>query len=113
VYASQAITGVTAGDALMSSELGSAGVVTTKALACGIRAQADSRNPGDMAQYVTGGVHPPNLPDRGGYLIGYLIARDLAKKYTLPQIGKLGLAELEPQFRSRLDRLCSAGSLDA
>ncbi|HEY6233869.1 MAG TPA: DUF2268 domain-containing putative Zn-dependent protease, partial [Candidatus Elarobacter sp.] len=111
VYASQAITGDSNADALMSSDLGHADVATTKALACGIRALADSRVPGDMAQYITGGVHPPNLPDRGGYLIGYLIARDLAKTYTLPRLGKLGLAELEPQFRARLDRICTAGSL--
>ena len=113
VYASQVITGASTDDALMSAEYHSPSVATTKALACGIRDRADSRNPADFETYLTGGVHPPNLPDRGAYYIGYLIVHDLGKRYTLSQMAKLSIAAAEPQVRSRLDQLCTTGTLAA
>jgi hypothetical protein len=40
-----------------------------------------------MRAYLDAGVHQSNLPAMGGYLIGYLIAKDLAKTYSLVRAG--------------------------
>lgn len=80
-----------------------------KALACGIRAKWDSHDGDDMENYLNAGQHPPNLPARGGYLIGYLVAQNVAKTRSLSQIGKLDGDELERRMRSGVDALCKNG----
>jgi hypothetical protein len=110
-YASQMLTpGSTKIDAL-GADLAGAGPDTLKALACGVRAQADSRDVGDISAYIVGGKHPPNLPTRGGYLVGYAIAADAGRTYTVAQIGKLGGADLEKLVKTGVATLCEKGAL--
>jgi hypothetical protein len=61
---------------------------------------------GDMGMFLDAGVHPPNFPSRGGYLIGYLVAKELGKAYSLAQIGKLTGAQAEDSIRIKVDALC-------
>jgi hypothetical protein len=108
-YASQALTpGSTATQAL-SSELAGADATTVAALACGIQAKWSSNESADMRAYLDAGVHPPDLPPMGGYLIGYLVAQDFAKTRSLADIGTLGGAERERVVRAGVARLCSSG----
>lgn len=106
-YASQVLTpGATEAQALMSPALSNADPGTVSALACAIAAKWDSQEGGDMGMFLDAGKHPPNLPPRGGYLVGYLVASDLGKTYSLAQIGKLTGAELDALIRPRVQALC-------
>ncbi|MFY9631399.1 MAG: hypothetical protein WAJ94_07285 [Candidatus Cybelea sp.] len=106
-YASQVLTpGATEAEALMSPALSNTDPTTVSALACAISAKWDSQEGGDMELFLDGGKHPANLPPRGGYLIGYLVASDLGKTYSLAQTGKLTGVELEGLIRPRVQALC-------
>jgi hypothetical protein len=109
-YASQAlIPGSTASQAL-NPELAQTDAATIKVLACGIEAKWDSHDGDDMRAYLDAGVHQSNLPAMGGYLIGYLIAKDLAETYSLADIAKLGGIELERLVRAGARGLCAPGT---
>lgn len=108
-YASQVLTPNATESAALGNELAVAGTDATKELACGILAKWNSHDGGDMAAYVDAGSHPPSLPARGGYLIGYLVARDLAKTRSLSQIGKLDGDDLERHMRDGVGALCKSG----
>lgn len=110
-YASQVLTpGATMTDALDSS-LASANAAQIEALACGIKGKWSSRDADDMAAYLDAGSHPPALPPRGGYLIGYLVARDLARTHTVAELGKYDLSTLEPIAQAAVVKLCANGTL--
>lgn len=110
-YASQVLTpGATATDALMG-DLAAAPSETVKALACGIQAKWSSDDRDDINAYIDAGQHPPNLPARGGYLIGYLVATDMGKTHSLAEIGKIDVTSLEAPMRSDVAKLCSTGAI--
>ena len=90
----------------MSAELSNVDSRTVRALACAISSKWDSRDGGDMGMFLDAGVHPPNFPSRGGYLIGYWVAKELGKAYSLAQIGKLTGAQAEDSIRIKVDALC-------
>ncbi len=109
VYASRVIADVSLARAAGMGEDEAADSDARRALACGIRDAAESREEHDFDLYLTGGVHPPGLPDRGGYLVGALIAQDVARAMPLERLGKLTVDKLRPQFFARLARLCASG----
>jgi Predicted Zn-dependent protease (DUF2268) len=106
-YASLVLTpGSTEAQAL-SPELAQATAATIGALACGIESKWDSHDGDDLRAYLDAGEHPPNLPPMGGYLIGYLIAQDLAKTYSLAEIGQLAGTQRARLVNASVRRLCS------
>ncbi len=110
-YASQVLTPGASESAALGSELSNASTDVTKALACGIEAKWNSRDGGDFGAYLDAGKHPPNLPARGGYLVGYLVARDMANTHSLSEIGKLDGDDLERRMRDAVGTLCKSGAL--
>ena len=47
------------------------------------------KNESTYARYFEGGEQPEGYPPRAGYYVGLLIAQDLSKRYTLPQLAQL------------------------
>jgi hypothetical protein len=106
-YASQRLTASATKAQALSPELAQANDATIAALACSIESKWDSHDGDDMRAYLDASDHPPNLPPMGGYLIGYLIAQDLAKTHSLAEIGQLAGTQREQLVRAGAQRLCS------
>ncbi len=80
-----------------------------KQLACDLLDDWDSHNPSIMATYLQAGVGERSLPARGGYLIGYLVAHQLANDnpYSISQIGKLPFDRVEPRMHDDVRKICA------
>lgn len=111
-YVSQQLNpGTTDVTALFSKKLATLPVAQTQALGCLIEQRFDSRS-ADVADLLfDGSNHPPALPSRGGYLIGYLIAKDLGASHSLADLADMSGSSLEGAVRSRVRTLCTKGSL--
>ena len=107
-YASQILTPGSVAAQALNPELASANAATIKDLACGIEQKWNSHDDGDMAFYLDAGMKTPGVPAMGGYLVGYLVAKDIAKTHSLADIGKLVDPERERLVRAGVHRLCIA-----
>jgi hypothetical protein len=95
----------------LSGALAQATPATVQTLACGIAQQWTSRDDNVFSSYLDAGQSPQGLPPMGGYLVGYLVAKDLSKTYTVADLGKMNLPQVEALMRPRVDRLCRVGAL--
>jgi hypothetical protein len=111
-YASQQlVAGVTEAQALMSDALADTNERATRKLACSIEASEKSESDTVLASFLREGFHRDGLPARGSYLIGYLIAKDLAKRLSLSEMAAISSGEIRSLFDKRLGALCSRGRL--
>lgn len=102
--------GTTEATALFSQRLASLPVQDRKLLACFVEQHFDSRSGADATLLFDGGKHPPGLPARGGYLIGYLVAKQLSAKMSLSQLADLQGDTLESALRAGVHALCETGA---
>jgi hypothetical protein len=111
-YVSQQLNpGTSEATALFSKKLATLPVDQTQQLACFVQQHFDSRSANDAALLFDGDQHPPGLPPRGGYLVGYLVAQDLGTTHSLADLADMSGSALEDAARSRVDALCEKGSL--
>jgi hypothetical protein len=111
-YVSQHLNpGTSAATALFSKKLATLPAAQTQQLACLVEARFDSHSASDAAMFFDGDQHPPGLPTRGGYLIGYLISKDLGASNSLAQLADMSGTTLEDAMRTRVHTLCVKGSL--
>jgi hypothetical protein len=103
--------GTSEATALFSEKLATLPAAQTQQLACLVEARFDSHAASDATLLFDGGRHPPGLPPRGGYLIGYLIAKDLGTSNSLAQLADMSGPQLEDAMRTRVHTLCEKGSL--
>jgi len=112
-YASQhLVRGATMNDAL-GPDLAGATPATIKALACNIQSNWGSHSERATRDLLDTSAHPPRLPPLGGYLIGYLAARDFAATHTLAQLGSAKTGEAEAALKTTIDHLCSGSTTTA
>ncbi|HEX8806207.1 MAG TPA: hypothetical protein VF741_04620 [Candidatus Aquilonibacter sp.] len=105
-YASQQLTpGATIAQALGAS-LAATTPADRKALACYVQAHWDSRAGKDIDAMIDFSQHPPGLPPRGGYLIGYAAAQDMSGTSTVAQLGSAPMGEAEAALRTTVNGLC-------
>jgi hypothetical protein len=108
-YVSQALNpGTTAGQALFSSELADLSAQDRRRLACLIQSDLLSTEARESALFFDGGVHPAGLPARGGYYIGYLVAKRLGSRLSLAQLAQLSGDELQADVTEGVRTVCSA-----
>ena len=111
-YVSQQLNaGTSKATALFSKKLANLAVDQTQQLACLVQQRFDSRSASDASLLFDGSQHPPDLPARGGYLIGYVIAKDLGTTHTLAELADMSGGTLEDALRSRVQTLCAKGTL--
>lgn len=110
-YASQVLTPDATEEQALSPQLAQTSPDAVKQLACGIESQWASHDYDVFGSYLDAGQHPAGLPPMGGYLIGYLVARDLSHTYSVGQMAALQVSEVETLMRPRIDLLCKTGSL--
>jgi len=75
--------------ALGSESLSNATAQTRRALACLVREHFDEPDPSDALSLFSGGSSPPDLPDRGAYLVGYVAAQHLAESRSTTELAAL------------------------
>jgi len=113
-YVSQHLNpGTTEATALFSNQLATLPPVQLQQLACFVEQHFDSRSATDADLLFDGGQHPPGLPARGGYLIGYLVARDLGMSHTLAELADMSGELLENALRTRVQNLCLSPAKNA
>lgn len=93
-------------DAFASSELANLSPSDTRKLACLVSDNLDSTQEGYSALFFDESQHPKGLPRRGGYNIGYLVARDLGKAYNLSDLADLNGSKLHDAIASDVRALC-------
>lgn len=97
--------------ALFSKNLAALPRAQVQQLACFVQQRFDSRSASDATLLFDGGQHPPDLPVRGGYLVGFLIAQDLGSSHSLAELADMNGNALEDALRSRVQTLCMRGAL--
>lgn len=110
-YASQELTTGATDEQALGSQLARLGAAGISQAACGIEHNWNGTSDQLGAEYFDAGSSPKGLPPRTGYLVGYLVAQHLNRHYTLAQIGKLSLTEIEPLARADVEALCKTGSI--
>ena len=100
--------GTTEATALFSQRLATLPAAQVQQLACFVEQRFDSRSANDANLLFDGGQHPPGLPARGGYLIGYLLAQDLGTSHTLAELADMSGDTLEHALHTRVQTLCGS-----
>lgn len=95
-------------DALASATLANLSEAGTKKLACLAHDNLDSTQDGYSALLFDAVTHPKGLPPRGGYLIGYLVAKQLSQKMTMADLSELSGDDLRMQVETVTALLCHA-----
>ena len=106
-YASEVLVkGATREDAL-GSELVATSPAQIKNLACYAQIYWTSKNRRQVNEMINAGSHPSGEPARGGYLLGYLAAKDFMTSHTLVQLGSAPADQAEAAMKSTVARLCA------
>jgi len=58
-------------------------------LAGELRGKLDSKSPEDYQNFFFGNSKREDIPARSGYYVGYLVARELARDRSLPELARL------------------------
>ncbi|MFD2365975.1 DUF2268 domain-containing putative Zn-dependent protease [Pseudoduganella sp. GCM10020061] len=74
-------------------------------LAKNLRALLDSKSSDDYRRYFLGLDEKAEVPSRSGYVMGYLVAKKLAKRHTLQELAHTPLSELRPEIEQALAEL--------
>ena len=93
-------------DLLLSKTLYDKGMPLMPVIAGRILAKFDSTDDKDQAAFVQGGVKG-DIPDRSGYLAGYLMAKDLGARYSLAELAHLTGPALRTAIHDELTRLAA------
>ena len=70
-----------------------------------LRQHLGEKNEATYGRFFQGGNAPEGCPSRGGYYIGFLIAQDLSKRYSLEQLARLKGNELHEAIVAELDKI--------
>jgi hypothetical protein len=74
----------------------------------------ENLNSGDAyMNFLSGRPKEPDIPPRCGYYIGMLIARELRRKHTLPELARLGGEPLRREMETALFKLESKNGKSA
>jgi hypothetical protein len=65
----------------------------------------DSQSSTAYAAFFLGGAKRSAFPPRSGYYVGHLIANDLARRYSLPQLAHLSGRQLRKEVRLELTKM--------
>ncbi|HEY2473595.1 MAG TPA: DUF2268 domain-containing putative Zn-dependent protease [Candidatus Cybelea sp.] len=107
-HVSQALNpGATEAQALFSQSLANLQAADRRRLACLIDKNLSSTDLKTSDLFFDGGIHPDGLPSRGGYYIGYLVAKQLGSRYSLAQLAQLSGDELQRDVSDGVHALCS------
>jgi hypothetical protein len=81
------------------------------AIAAELRGHLDEKDQLTYARYFQAGEQPAGYPPRAGYYVGFLIAQDLSKRYSLRQLAQLKGRVLHEAIMAELQQIAgSAGS---
>jgi hypothetical protein len=75
------------------------------AIAAELRGHLAEKNELTYARYFEGGKQPEGYPPRAGYYVGFLIAQDLSKRYTLRQLAQLKGPVLHEAIMAELQQM--------
>jgi hypothetical protein len=111
-YASQVLApGTTLGDALADGELAQRAAPSLPSLASDLLLHMDETNLAVFNTYFAYGdedVQRRGLPWRSGYYVGYLVAKDLARRHTLAALAHLKGSRLHDMVAAELRRLAKS-----
>ena len=79
--------------------------VNRKAALCTVLARLTSTSSADHAALFSGGKISDDLPSRAGYYIGYLVAADIGKTHSLPQLAAMPAGQVRPLVEASLRRM--------
>lgn len=91
---------------LLNQKLYDEGMPKMPVIASRILAKFDTTDDADNAAFLRGGVKG-DIPARSGYLAGYLMARDLGKKYSLAELAHLTGPALRAAIHDELTRIAA------
>lgn len=74
-------------------------------LAKGLRAVLDSTDSADYRRYFNGKDENAEVPARSGYVMGYLVAKKLAKRHSLQELAHMPVRVLRPEIEQALAEL--------
>jgi hypothetical protein len=77
-------------------------------LAGELRAKLDSKSPEDYRDFFFGNSKREDIPARSGYYVGYLVARELARDRSLPELARLRGKPLREAIEAALRKLEAA-----
>ncbi|HEX7110941.1 MAG TPA: hypothetical protein VF216_00715 [Mizugakiibacter sp.] len=77
------------------------------AIAADLLAHLDQADETVFTHYFVAGRQPPGYPPRAGYYVGVLVAQQLAKQYSLPQLAALNGDALRAQVATALRELAA------
>ena len=97
------------GDLLLSNTLYEEGMKVVPTIASRILAKFDSTKDEDHAEFTNGG-YKGDLPARSGYLMGYLMAKDLGARYSLQELARLTGPDLRKAVHDELVKYAAAES---
>lgn len=80
-----------------------------KAALCTVLERLNSTEGADHAALFSSGKISDDLPSRAGYYIGYLVAADIAKTHSLPQLAAMPAERVRPLVEASLRRLAECG----
>jgi TorA maturation chaperone TorD len=81
---------------------------TLPKLAGELRAKLDSKSPEDYQTFFLGNSQRKDLPARSGYYVGYLVARELGRTRSLPELARMQGRPLRDAIEVVLRQLESA-----
>lgn len=81
------------------------------AIAAELLAHLEERNESTYGHYFEGNKQPEGYPPRAGYYVGFLIAENLSKRYTLRQLAHLKGSTLRDAIVSELQQLRGSSSV--
>ena len=91
--------------ALMQPGLPAAAQSHLQSMVAELRQHLGEKDEATYGRFFQGGNAPEGCPSRSGYYIGFLIAQDLSKRYSLQQLAHLKGAVLHEAIVAELDRI--------
>ncbi|MBV9271417.1 MAG: hypothetical protein JO165_09995 [Candidatus Eremiobacteraeota bacterium] len=106
-YVSQQLNpGASTADVLASADLANLSQSDAKKLACIVSAHFGSNDVNYAGLLFDESQHPAALPPRGGYYVGYVLAKDLGRSRTLSELADMRGDELYNTLHAIVSSLC-------
>ena len=74
---------------------------------CAVARRLNSTSDRDYAALFLADWHLSGFPSRMGYYIGYLVAQDVGRTHSLPQMARMSAAEAQPLIDASLARMAT------
>jgi predicted Zn-dependent protease DUF2268 len=97
--------GVSLDTALIQPGLPAAAQPHLQSMVAELRQHLGEKDEATYGRFFQGGNAPEGCPSRSGYYIGFLIAQDLSKRYSLQQLAHLKGTVLHEALVAELDRI--------